>query len=61
MPELYTVRRRIGGRYIEEVVMANSRADANDMAERMGGEVTGTLFDEGGIEHEAVTDEDYDY
>jgi hypothetical protein len=46
MAELYGVRMRIGGIYFEDTVLANSYEDAEAIAERMGGEVTGRVLDD---------------
>jgi hypothetical protein len=43
MSGLFTIRKREGGIYYEEVVFAESWEDAEDQALLMGGEVTGRV------------------
>lgn len=46
MVEIYGIRRRIGSFYYEDVVSAASWEDAEVIAERVGGEVTGKIISE---------------
>ena len=46
MIDLYGVRRRHGGVWFEDLVAASSFEEAESLAEKMGGEVTGKLLAE---------------
>lgn len=43
---LYGVRRRIDGVWFEDTVCARSFEEAEDLAEKLGGEVTGKIIQE---------------
>lgn len=45
MVEVYGIRRRIGGTWFEDSVCCSSWEEAEEIAEKLGGEVTGRLVD----------------
>ncbi len=46
MVDLYTIRRRLDGVFYEDVVAARSWEEAEVLAEKIGGEVTGKILEE---------------
>lgn len=56
MVEIYGIRRMIAGLWFEDSVCADSWEDAEIMADRMGGEVTGRLVKEYPVDGDELTD-----
>lgn len=55
MVELYTIRKGIDGLWYEDVVAARSWEEAEIIAEKIGGEVTGKI-----VEEISISDEEFE-